>query len=362
MMAVFSMLFGAGLILMYNRADATQGKFAGIWYRRIFWIILLGLLHGYLFWYGDILFMYGFCGLLLYPFRRRKARTIIIVGVIFLLIGPLVSFGSGFLLAMFRDQAMAVDKSIAAGEEVTAGQLALRDQWHELEEEFIASPEYIAEEILAYQGSLGEVMDYRFDQTLMMQTQGFFFREFWRIMGLMLLGMAFMKMKVFSGERSPKFYISSIAFGYGIGLPLCAHGINESLAHNFDFVHFFKIGGLYNYIGSILVSIGNVGIIVLLYKAGLLTWLMRRLAAVGRMALSNYLAHTIICTTIFYGYGFGLFGQVERFGLLMIVFAIWIIQLYISPIWLRYFHYGPAEWLWRTLTYMKWQPMKVESR
>ena len=86
MMAVFSMLFGAGLILMYNRAESTQGKFAGVWYRRISWLLLLGLLHGYLFWYGDILFMYAFCGLILYLFRRRSPRALIIVSMVFLLV------------------------------------------------------------------------------------------------------------------------------------------------------------------------------------------------------------------------------------------------------------------------------------
>jgi uncharacterized protein len=86
--------------------------------------------------------------------------------------------------------------------------------------------------------------------------------------------------------------------------------------------------------------------------------LARRLAAVGRMAFSNYILHSAVCTTIFYGHGFGLFGKVERVGQFGIVLAIWLLQLIISPIWLRYFLFGPLEWLWRSLTYLQWEPFR----
>ena len=96
---------------------------------------------------------------------------------------------------------------------------------------------------------------------------------------------------------------------------------------------------------------------MLIYKAGLLTWLTPRLAAVGRMALTNYLTHSIVCATLFYGYGLGAFGHVNRIGLAGTELVIWIVQLLVSPIWLERFRFGPAEWLWRSLTYWKLQPM-----
>ena len=86
--------------------------------------------------------------------------------------------------------------------------------------------------------------------------------------------------------------------------------------------------------------------------------LRRSLAAVGRMALTNYLLQTAICTTIFYGHGFGLFGHVSRLSQIGFVVAIWILQLVVSPIWLKHFRFGPVEWLWRTLTYRKLQPFR----
>jgi len=93
-------------------------------------------------------------------------------------------------------------------------------------------------------------------------------------------------------------------------------------------------------------------------RRNLLAGLTRRLAAVGRMALTNYLLQTVICTAIFYGHGFGLFGGVERPGQILVVLAVWALQLVLSPIWLRFYRFGPVEWLWRTATYMHWPAMR----
>ena len=98
---------------------------------------------------------------------------------------------------------------------------------------------------------------------------------------------------------------------------------------------------------------------MLIVKAGAITWLTRRLAAVGRMALTNYLTHSIVCTTLFYGYGFALYGTMNRTALFGVVIVIWSVQLILSPIWLAHFRFGPAEWVWRSLTYWRFQPMRV---
>ena len=93
-------------------------------------------------------------------------------------------------------------------------------------------------------------------------------------------------------------------------------------------------------------------------RSTLLLPLTQRLAAVGRMAFSNYIFHSLVCTTVFYGHGFGLFGKVERVGQLAIVLAIWAFQLVVSPVWLRYFLFGPLGWIWRSLTYLQWEPFR----
>ena len=136
------------------------------------------------------------------------------------------------------------------------------------------------------------------------------------------------------------------------------YGVRLNEAAGWDMKWSFFHGQQLNYWGSILVSLGYVGLVMLVCKSGALGWLRTALAAVGQMAFTNYLLHTIICTTIFYGHGLGYFGSVERTGQILIVFAVWAFQLIVSPIWLRYYRFGPFEWLWRSLTYGRPQPFR----
>jgi uncharacterized protein len=111
--------------------------------------------------------------------------------------------------------------------------------------------------------------------------------------------------------------------------------------------------------GRLAVALGHIGVVMLVYKSGRLAWLTRRLAAVGQMALSNYFMQTLVCCLLFNGYGLGWYGHLQRYQLLGVVFAVWAVQLALSPVWLRFFRFGPMEWLWRSLTYWKRQPMLV---
>jgi len=358
-MALFSMLFGAGLVLMTGRVKTSGQRFAGVYYRRIFWLLVIGMIHAYFLWFGDILVPYAVCGLLLYLFRRRSGRFLIIFGLVVLLLGAMIRTGGGIQLEHFRQTSFEAEAALSAGQPLTQEQEIFSDIWRELKSTFEPSPEEIREDIDAYQGGYIEGFNNRAPMVLMMQTQAMVFMFIWRIGGLMLLGMGLMKLGVFSGQRSTRFYASLVVAGYGLGLPLIGYGATEMWRHGFDFVYSFQIGGHYNYFGSLLVAGGHIGTVMLICKSRFFARLKLRLSAVGRMALSNYLMHTVICTTIFYGYGLGLFGQIDRFPLMAFVVAIWILQLYVSPIWLRHFLFGPAEWLWRTLTYWRRQPMRL---
>jgi len=108
----------------------------------------------------------------------------------------------------------------------------------------------------------------------------------------------------------------------------------------------------------ILLVMAHAASLILLYKSGVVQGLMNRLVAVGRMAFTNYISHSVICTLFFFGYGLNYFAELEFYQIYFVAFAIWIFQLIISPIWLKYFRFGPLEWLWRSLTYWKMQPMK----
>jgi uncharacterized protein len=145
--------------------------------------------------------------------------------------------------------------------------------------------------------------------------------------------------------------------GYAIGISFNAYTAFVRVKSSFDLVVNAYSGITYD-IGRLSIALAHVAAMMLLYKAGKLTWLLNRLAAVGQMALTNYLTHSVVCSTIFCGYGFAMYGRLERYQLYYVVAGIWIFQMIVSPIWLRHFHFGPAEWAWRSLTYWKKQPMR----
>jgi len=176
----------------------------------------------------------------------------------------------------------------------------------------------------------------------------------------MVLGMALVRTGVLTGHRSTRFYAIAAAACYLIGLPMVILGIIDNEAHSFEPVRAALVGTPANAIGSLPVALGHAALLLLVVKLGALKLLRRALSAVGQMAFTNYLSQTIICTTLFYGYGFGLYGKLDRPALLAIVIAIWALQLVWSPLWLARFRFGPAEWLWRSLTYFRLQPMRRE--
>ena len=218
----------------------------------------------------------------------------------------------------------------------------------------------INEQLEAFRGGFAAQMVHRIPFAIKFQTFVFLVWSGWRAGGLMLIGMALYKWGVLTAERSAAFYQRSAAIGFLIGLPPVIIGMIKHLEHNFSLEYSMFLGSQFNYWGSLAVAYGYISLIMLICKHNLLSTITSRLAAVGRLALSNYLLQTVICTLLFYGHGLGLFGSVERRLQLLTVFAIWTIQIVLSSIWLQYFRFGPAEWLWRSLTYMKLQPFRTD--
>jgi uncharacterized protein len=212
--------------------------------------------------------------------------------------------------------------------------------------------------IAVYRGGWLAQMSARLPETARMKTIYFFGFSFWREAGLMLIGIALLRLGVFSAKSPAWVYGTMIALGALVGVPLTFYAVQREVASGWTFPYSFVVGQQYNYWASLLVSFAWVGAVMLACRSAALLPLTRRLAAVGRMAFSNYIFHSLVCTVIFYGHGFGLFGRVERVGQLAIVFLIWAFQLVLSPVWLRYFLFGPLEWLWRSLTYLQWEPFR----
>ena len=290
-MAIFSMLFGAGIVLMTSRRQAATGRSAGAHYRRMGWLVLFGLLHAYLLWHGDILFTYAICGLFVYLMRRRRPSVLIIVGALMLTIG------SG--LWIFFHWSM---------------QFWSPENLHDIATFWLPTEKAMASEIAAYQGSWIGQMGPRAESAFFFQTFLLVAALLWRAGGLMLIGMALFKLHVFSARRSSAFYWTLVAVGTCMGVPIVIYGALRNVALDWDIRACFFLGQVPNYWGSLLVSLGWVGLIMLMCKHGVLRRVSRLLASAGQMALTNYIFQTLICTIVFYGHGFGMFGRVERIG------------------------------------------------
>ena len=334
-MAIFSMLFGAGIVLMAERMEKSERKPAGVHYRRTVILLLFGIAHAWLLWTGDILYAYAMCGLLVYLFRNKSPKTLIILGLVSLAFVSFLSFGSQFTMGYWPEESIT----------------GMAKFWS-------PSQEQVAAELAAYRGGWSAQNEFRFMMALQMQTSSFLFFISWRAGGLMLVGMGLYKLGVFNASLAARTYEKMILAAVALGFPLIIGGVWFHEATNWSLEYGFFGGAQFNFWGSLFVALGWVGAMMLFCQSRAGSWLYRSLAATGQMAFTNYLTQTIICTTLFYGHGFGLYGRVERTGQLLIVFAVWALQLLWSPWWLARFRFGPFEWLWRSLTYWRMQPLR----
>jgi uncharacterized protein len=335
-MTIFSLMYGAGIILLTSRAAASKRSVAGVHYRRTFWLLIIGLIHAYLMWHGDILVPYALCAIPAFLFRKLKPRNLMIFGVILILIASLIYLAFGLTMPEWPPEAKE----------------NVMPTWN-------PDAKAVSAEIEAYRGGWAEQMTHRVPTSIAFHTFVFLIWTGWRVGGLMLIGMALFKWGILSAERSKDFYKRFIVIGLPIGWSLVIIGVVRNFAHGWSLEYSMFLGWQFNYWGSLFVSLGYIAVIMLVCQSQVTSKLFQSFAAVGRMALSNYLLQTVICTTIFYGHGFGLFCRLDRWQQILIIPTIWILQLIVSPIWLRHFRFGPVEWLWRSLTYLKLQPFRI---
>lgn len=363
MRALFSMLFGAGVVLLTQRAEERGDLRArGIYYRRTLWLVVFGLLHSYFIWVGDILYVYGVVGLALFPLRKLRPATLLAAGALLLLIVCGITTLIHYSLIRTRDQALTVDRLVAAGGQPTEEQRAARKEWEEDSKEIKPDPAELAKEIKLHREGYWELFKWRIKEALELQAVLLFpFVSFLFLdtPGMMLIGMAMLKLGIITAERGRKFYLLMILLGYGIGGTINAITGYYFARSGFDLGKESLAWVLADEPGILLVAGGHIGLVMLIVKSGWLKRLTSRLATVGQTTLTCYLATSLICTTIFEGYGFGLFATLQRYQLLYVVFSVWLFLLIASPIWLRHFRFGPMEWVWRSLTYWRKQPMKI---
>ena len=354
--ALFSMLFGASVILLTSRLEATgRSDAADIYFRRNLWLIAFGLVNAFVFlWYGDILYAYGVVALFVFAFRKMPVKWLLAIGVGTLLLGALWNVYDNVQLVKKHDAYAAAVAARNSGRSLTQAQQSAIGAWEGARSQFKSSPERLREVVRNHTSGYRTAFVHNAEVNSLWQSWGLY-RYFSDIFGMMLIGMALFRMGVLTLERPTRVYLAMIALGYGLGLGVNYLETRWVLDHQFSALAFAQANMTYD-LGRLAMTVGHLGALLLFVRSGLLPWLRRSLAAVGQMAVTNYLAHSIICGFIFIGLGY--FNRLERYELYYVVLTIWTVQLIWSPLWLRYFRFGPVEWLWRYLTYLKRPPLR----
>lgn len=334
-MSIFSMLFGAGILLMSERWEAKGHSAVKIHYRRMAILLMVGMIHAYLVWFGDILFHYALCGMVVYPLRRLGPGWLLTIAF------ALLFFAFGFSLL---DYALP---SYGSSENYDR---ALYN-WQPTDEQ-------VAYEQALLRGSWWQVFKFRVPIALFLQFIAFPFGLGQQILGLMLIGMTLMKWKVMTGERSSRFYVLMIGIGLAISLPALVWDVSWKEAAGWEMTRVKGLSGAVNHWASLPMALAWIGVVMLWFRCGWLSRVAGVFAAVGRMAFTNYLMQSVLCTFFFYGWGLGYFGYLSRVEQVVVLISVWALQLMWSPFWLKWFKYGPMEWAWRCLTYWRLQSIR----
>ncbi len=302
-MALFSLLFGAGIVVFADRAEA-KGKHPvrlSLW--RNLLLLMIGLIHQ-AFWFGDVLTLYAICSPVLLIMRKRSARTLFIAGGVCIAVS---------VLAMVIAQLM-IDPATELG-----------DYW--------------VDENVAMSDTVGIAFLLDFGG---------------RALGAMLIGVGLFRAEILQGQKSAAFYRRMARIGFGIGLPLSVLGVVIHVANDWS-GDVALIGAVPNILATIPLALGSVALITLWNRRPETRW-HERVRAVGRMALTNYLTQTMIGLLVLDG--LFEFGSLSRSQIFVFIVAVWALQLAWSEPWLRHFRFGPFEWLWRVATYRRIQPIR----
>lgn len=361
--ALFSMLFGAGIILFISGQEKRLPGMlpADYFFRRQLWLILFSVFDVFiLLWQGDILLDYACFGMIMFVFRNLPPRKLL--------------WGAGicFIFMVARENRnLYLDKSIISKGENIALLDTTTTRLNPLQKDAVnammdfkksttseARLKRSEKNILKVSGDYGDLYTFRTDNYVNDIVEYLYF-GLWDVLFCMFLGMAFFKMGILTGKSPVSVYLWMCIIGLTVGLLISYYRLQPLIKNNFDWYEYTKSISFESYsVSRLFRTLGIFGLIMLMYKSGWFKWLFALLRPVGQMAFTNYLLQSLICSIIFNGIGLGLYGQLERYQVYLVVFGIWIFQIILSHIWLRNFRFGPFEWTWRSLTYWKLQPMK----
>lgn len=344
MRGLFTMLFGASAVLIATRAEGGSPGPLQTHYRRMFWLFVIGMLHAYVLWFGDILVCYALAGLVIFPFRKLDVRILYGVGAAILVA----------LLGYHVFEAAMIDQIYAAANAPGASAEAIK-AWDDIRLLLDPPQSMAAQEIAGFGGSFMQALHARATVVQLIHTTLLPTDEIPEAIGQMFIGMALFRTGFFTLGWSNRAYGVAMALGYLVAAPVTAVLAWMIWKSGFEPLTLHRIE-VWQAATRPFVAVAHGALVLTIVRAGVWGALVDRLAAAGRMAFSNYLMTSIITAFVFCGFGLGLYGKLSRFEQLYVVAGVWAFILIWSKPWLARFHYGPFEWIWRSLVKMRPQP------
>lgn len=365
MRALFSMLFGAGLVLVAERmAQKGLGLSAtDLLLRRCLWLVPFGIVHRFfLQWTGDILYQYGLLGVIAVAFRHLRPRTLLVLGTVWMLAFVPIGLRKYSLQCETRAQAAEATRLQQANEKVPDALAAAQKRWQTREASIPPKPEALQKEIADVRVGYWQLFRNRWDYHHGFQSTFLYYYWVFDVLGMLLVGMGLGKAGFFHGRCRTGTYAVLLGIGVVVAAAQTWWAI-EWRATGFSPVALeLRLIQDATYAHSrALVALAWASALLLVLRAGWLGLLTHALAAVGRMAFSCYILQTVVGSLLFYGYGFGLFGSIGRAWLMAVWFGMSLLQIAFSLLWLRAFRFGPLEWAWRSLTWWRLQPLRREA-
>ncbi|MFC4293104.1 DUF418 domain-containing protein [Sphingorhabdus arenilitoris] len=346
MRGLFSLLFGASMMIVIMQMTERGEDPTKRHYARMFWLAIFGLLHFFLIWWGDILFSYAAAGSVAYLFHHLSSRSLIKWGLILYAAAFLtISLASG---AMLYTQYRAYQPGASATE--------IRD-YRVLIEDTGYGQAAIDRDLAVHRGSYAGILDDKLTEKLFDPLLGII-GVLLETLPFMLIGMAMAQNGFITGQAKPQTYRRFAIWGFGGGLILTALCAAVNIRTAFDPVTVMVIEMNAAMPARLLMTVGYAALLILFIRRFSLACISQHISAAGRVAFTNYIGTSVCMTAIFYGYGFGLYGQVSRPWLYGFVLCAWAVMLLWSKPWLAHFHYGPLEWLWRSLARGRLQPLR----
>lgn len=360
MRSLFAALFGAGTVLLLERIERRGGGelAADIFHRRNLWLLLFGVLHGTLIWYGDILLFYSSLALLaLYPLRHVTATRLIVVGLALALTAG--TFGRGNALGVWSALPAATLQE-GAVEALRSHREPTPQQQQAIAAAAVARDKalqaYAAEIAVARSGYLKSEPQNARDEAKSI-SNFYYTGRMLDVLGILIAGMGLYKTGFLSARLPARTYIITALAGYAITISVVLVGLYHARRSGFSdavtLVWMYAPYGLQEIAGTL----ANASLLLLLVRRGVWMLLQGALAAVGRMALSNYILTSLVCQFVFSWGPWKLFGTLEYYEQIYVVLCVWLANILGSVLWLKFCAFGPLEWLWRSLTYWQRQPL-----